>query len=727
MSTFKNINDYKLDIFDTYSFLLIAPFSGLASLVLFLAHSFSKDLRKQPGDLILMISLTELLLSIHFFSVAYRTSYISTGTKDDSTFCQLSSVAAIVLQVMEFSYSVCFLVHIYFTMNSSIQKGFVPKKLYHVVTLVGVAVSLGVNHRNLGKDPYGICSLKVGTMQDDGRRVRVWDDLIYATVFLLVGVVLAIFVLIFTQKKLPNFGKELSFLKRDFLNYYKTYIKSCIMYWLIIFLSYCAQIFGEDQRIEVEEKHGAKGMIFEIGRIGNTAKVMIPLVFFFVRIQDPLIRKRIWSPFKSFTLSASTSVSQSSKEDLKSDENEPGDLLAEPLKKSHLQGELGDKNSDNGMKNEGIDFQQIETDTDDLMWMNLLPAKIKESYTRTFLACIFSKYEDKLEQKKGKVCTAEKDIQDICYYTIKGHNLMKTLKTTKSIINCKFTIYSPTLFKEILDSNFRKINIKESLDIFKNEERIKKAGESGGGASGELFMFSHDNLLILKTANHDEIQIFNKIMLDYKEHLKRNPGTQIAKIFGLFDFSFKESDKSIKLILMENLCTLNSEYILRKYDLKGSSHSRKVMKNYKDIGLDRKIEKIMKDLDFEEIDREIHIKYEDKIMLKKCIQADVDFFGKHEIIDYSLILAVVDRRGVESLTMNGEMKMDNPHILKSELDQDRVYYIGIIDYFQLYDIKKALERFLKRLSKCNPGLDTSSQPPKIYSARFSMFVDKIIK
>lgn len=68
----------------------------------------------------------------------------------------------------------------------------------------------------------------------------------------------------------------------------------------------------------------------------------------------------------------------------------------------------------------------------------------------------------------------------------------------------------------------------------------------------------------------------------------------------------------------------------------------------------------------------------------------------------------------------------NPHCLRALNDETRIYFIGIIDYFQLYDYKKAFERFIKRLAKCNPRLDTSSQPPKIYATRFLNFMRTII-
>ena len=120
-------------------------------------------------------------------------------------------------------------------------------------------------------------------------------------------------------------------------------------------------------------------------------------------------------------------------------------------------------------------------------------------------------------------------------------------------------------------------------------------------------MFTHDHKLILKTANHDEVEVFKNIMLGYKDHFKLNPKSQISKIFGLFDFNFEGSDKSIKLILMENLFVLPSRSILRKYDMKGSRHSRKVLKDHKDIKESSVVASILKDLDFIEIDQSIKL------------------------------------------------------------------------------------------------------------------------
>ena len=258
--------------------------------------------------------------------------------------------------------------------------------------------------------------------------------------------------------------------------------------------------------------------------------------------------------------------------------------------------------------------------------MNLLPAKIKESYTRTFLACIQHFYPVMLEEKKNKIINSKKDGQDVCKYLIKGQKFMEKLKTKNSIIDCNFTIYSAALFRQIIGSSYKKIDFKASLDISKNEERIKKAGESGGGASGELFMFTHDNVLILKTATPQETNMFEEIMFEYMEHLGTHPRSVIGRIYGVFDFTFRESDKSIKLILMENLFTFNNDSMLRKYDLKGSKHSRRVFKSSKEsskVGKDSKIDKVLKDIDFIDIEKELGILPDEKIQLLRSIEEDV--------------------------------------------------------------------------------------------------------
>lgn len=643
------IGDYRLDIFDTYNFLIISPFAFFASLVLIVAQLTNSQLLRQPGDLIFMVSISELFLSLYYFSMGLRTKYITSTVREVSPFCRFNSWVVNIFGTLEYLYALCLMCHLFFTLKSAIQKSFVPKKLYHFFNIaVTVAVNFFyVNGASLGKTPYGMCGTRVGSVGDRGQTEGLLKDLWLGALSVLFGVGLGIFVLVYTIRTLPNFGKELNELKRDFMNYYRAYIQACILIWVVIFASHLAQMIGEDQSREVEERQDWLGVIFSLGRVGNTAKVLMPLVLFFIRIQDPLIRKNIWSPWSK--VARRMSLIEPSEEFTRRSTRAATIKSSKTTRETNLTEALDTSKLDEA----GNMADMVEEETDDLMWMNLLPTKIKESYTRTFLACIFNKYPKKLEEKKGVSCSTKEDTQDVIMYDIKGAHLMKKLNTQKSIIDCRFTIYCPAAFRDIIESSFKPVDIRSSLDISLNEEKIRKAGESGGGASGELFMFSHDNQLILKTANNGEVEVFKDLLLDYKEHMRLNKRTQISKIFGLFDFTFNGSDKSIKLILMENLFTLNNDCILRKYDMKGSKHSRKVLKHYHDLAPNSKVDKIMKDLDFLEIDKTLDLHAGLLNDMLKTIENDVDFFQAHQIIDYSIILAVVgplhpdrqDRRG----------------------------------------------------------------------------------
>lgn len=633
--------NYKLDVFDTYSFIIIAPISGIMSLLLFMVHIFSKDLRKQPGDLILMISLMEFLLSCHYFGVGYKTNYISTGTEDGELYCRVTGIISTFAQFTQYCYSICFLIHIYFTMNSSIQKGFVPKRMYHFMALfIGSVAAFGYDwFGSIGKDPYGICSTRVGSLTDFKVKTSI-QEVVLNTIAIILGVFLAIFVLFYTQKRLPDLGKDQVHQRRDFLNYYKTYIKTCIMFWTIIFLAFLAQCsFWDDQNPDSKSESKIRGIIHDVGRIGNTAKVLLPLVFFFVRIQDPTIRKRIWLPFK-YLLRFGTEKLRSGSSEGTSDFD---DQMAEPekefLEKPNYEFKM-EKNDFISELDRSIMEDVQESDVNDQNFLNLMPALVKEMYTRTFLASISCKYDDLL--KKNDIKSQGPASESIMRFQIKGKVLKELLNTDKKISDCKFAVYYPDVFREIINSCTSKVvDLSKSLNIFDNEANIKKAGESGGGASGELFLFSFDNQLILKTAKHDEIQVFSKILMDYKDHVIANTNTQIGKIYGLFDFTFRETDKSIKLVLIENIYSISQERILRKYDLKGSTYSRRALKNPKEISKAMRSSKVMKDLDFKEIEKCIHIDQDKRSKLLKNIDEDIKFFTKHHIIDYSLILAVV--------------------------------------------------------------------------------------
>jgi len=75
--------------------------------------------------------------------------------------------------------------------------------------------------------------------------------------------------------------------------------------------------------------------------------------------------------------------------------------------------------------------------------------------------------------------------------------------------------------------------IKNSLSTKKNRDSVFKAGESQG-KSGSFFFFSHDGEFIIKTMYESELKVFLNALPSYFEHLKNNPDSLLARIYGVY-------------------------------------------------------------------------------------------------------------------------------------------------------------------------------------------------
>ncbi len=701
----------ELDVFDTFTYLIVCPISMLASLLLFFAHLVYKELRKQPGDLIIMIALSEFVLALHWFISAVRTSYVTKPYEDSDFFCQFNSWIAVVAATMDTFYNMAFFAYIIFALKNSIKQGFMPKKSFHFCTIVIVLIILSKTKR--GRNKYGTCSSKL----ESG---NLWTG----ALFMLLSIIFSAWVYLYTKRNLPNFGIEMSAIRRDFLNFYGSYLKAYIVIISVVFTSMLIQTQAEDQTSPAIHKKSLQGYLFNLGRLGNTAKALLPILLFFIRCQDPLVQKHVFKPllgvkktFRRFTFFNTKSPKNGLPDPINPDASDP-----------MMESDSFDSMTPN-QKN-AFEAEMMNENSDDMLWMNLLPGKVKESITRTFLGGITLTYPNLIQEilhAKNSGGPDKNDSTGACRYELEGEKMMMLLDTQESMSSCEITIYAPILFKDIVVNSTRVVNFELSMNVKTNAEKIKKAGESKGGASGELFMFSHDNQLIIKTITQAEFMVFTDMIYDYSQYLKYNKTSLIAKIYGMFEFKFRGSDKAIKLIVMENICTLPSISILRKYDLKGSTYSRRVLKTYQDFDRYIAAKDIMKDIDFLNIDEALtFISPHQRLDFITRINHDVNFFKTHKIIDYSLFVAFISRRLCNQEALEHELLSTGFRVIQSQ-NPDFLYVVGIIDYFQLYTLSKRFEACWKKTKTCSPSLQTSSQPPKYYGDRFFSFIQKIMR
>lgn len=737
---------HRLDPFDTFSYVILGVFAMLCSLALFFLHVFKKELRKQPGGLIAMIAFSEFWLSLHWFLSGIRTEFVTDDYEEDSFFCKFNSFIAVNAASFEITYNLCLITYVFFKVRNSLRQGFMPKYSFHVFCWTITIVTCVLNsHKMYSRNPYGTCSVKASAR-----------DIMLAGITILIAMCYALFVYLYALRKLPKYGgTEILKFRKEFTNYYKSFIKTTIFFWSIIFGSYAAQLIGYRDAWYGE-------YLFYLGRMGNTVKILTPIIIFVIRMEDPAIKQSFYAYYGKMYESVSAKVKKQLLMKMlgRSPITQTNNMFEKPVcQVDQSEPQHDDQNYRDEIEDElntTGQHEQSTTDTDDREidlhgefdeeqnWMNLLPSKIKCAFTRTFVASIGICYGQALKSSERRLSDFKKGKKNklVMRFELKGEDSMKRLQSEQPIMDCSLSVYFPDIFNSLLTSAVTPSTFRSSFKIADNEDNIKKAGESGGGASGELFMFTKDSKFIIKTITHGEFKIFKKIIQDYALHFIEHQDSLIGRIFGLFSFDFKLGEKPIKVIVMENLFNVNNDAILRKYDMKGSRHSRQVLHSYQGISMNSKIKEVMKDLDFEHIDKSISIsknlasdsKNEGQtqsrlsspgdVLLQRLV-TDVLFFRKLQIIDYSVIVAILDKYAVDTGILHDQLTHNSHHWIESA-NGNHVYVIGIIDYFQLYTFGKRAERFFKKVQKCNANLETSSQPPFYYGERFIDFMRKIV-
>ncbi|KAJ5750484.1 hypothetical protein N7533_007512 [Penicillium manginii] len=218
--------------------------------------------------------------------------------------------------------------------------------------------------------------------------------------------------------------------------------------------------------------------------------------------------------------------------------------------------------------------------------------------------------------------------------------------------------------------------------------------DSKGGKTKSLFLKTLDDRFILKSLSPIETQAFLKFAPAYfqimSEALFHELPSAIAKMFGFYQVIIKNPSTGTEfnwfLLLMENL--FYDRVPNRIFDLKGSMRNRKVQSTGErdEVLLDEN----MVDFIYE---TPLFAREHSKKLLGQSVWNDTLFLGRQDVMDYSLMIAIDDKR--------------------SEL------VVGIIDCIRTYTWDKKLESWIK-----DRGFAGSSRnrptvtSPKEYKGRF---------
>jgi hypothetical protein len=258
-----------------------------------------------------------------------------------------------------------------------------------------------------------------------------------------------------------------------------------------------------------------------------------------------------------------------------------------------------------------------------------------------------------------------------------------------------------------------------NFEVLMNSLRNGKlSGGISPGRSGSYFYLTHDKRFILKSLAASEVRLLKEeFFKKYFCYVRENKDTLLPRFYGCYRLTAPDQEP-ITFIMMSNVFADVSKLDVI-YDLKGSVANRTAKDDEKRPGRTP----IFKDNDLKEHGRKISLDNRTRATFATQLEKDASFLKESGIMDYSFLLGIrnISKDELEALKMGKQNVfnegMPTSHsvgVYQSFFQQDEggyrsrnsqgqplmeMYYFGVIDILQKYDIYKASEGFIKGLRK----------------------------
>lgn len=221
------------------------------------------------------------------------------------------------------------------------------------------------------------------------------------------------------------------------------------------------------------------------------------------------------------------------------------------------------------------------------------------------------------------------------------------------------------------DRKFRKIQnfFKYTLDIstYFYNPLIK-------GNNSSLIFYTSDFVYTIKVINKNEFNTLNFILDDYYNYIINTNYSFLVKILGCYEAH------NIKFIVMENKLKVFEN--IQIFDIKGFNIMRESKNKF-----------IKKEKDW----IKINAKIKTNELILKCLEKDLLFLKKKNIMDYSLIIGMKDNKN---------------------------FNFGIIDILTTYNITKRIEFIYNLICLCTRKKSCTN--PECYFERFNKMVSEYV-
>lgn len=200
----------------------------------------------------------------------------------------------------------------------------------------------------------------------------------------------------------------------------------------------------------------------------------------------------------------------------------------------------------------------------------------------------------------------------------------------------KFKTYAPLVFAKIRDF-FGVDSVSYMLSVCGNYNYLEFISNS---KSGQFFFYSHDGRYMIKTQTNEENKFMKRILPHYYRYVTENPDTFLVRILGMHRVKMYHLNRKTHFVIMESVFD-TPEPIQKVYDLKGSLVGRNASQK------DRENGGVLKDNDLIQDGVKLQLGAKRDAIIDQ-LEKDANFLAQMNIMDYSVLLGIHDRRSRHS-------------------------------------------------------------------------------
>ncbi len=217
----------------------------------------------------------------------------------------------------------------------------------------------------------------------------------------------------------------------------------------------------------------------------------------------------------------------------------------------------------------------------------------------------------------------------------------------------KFVSLGPKVFQNL--RSLHNVNENDIMSLFSVtnlvKNKLKVVLQSGKG--GSFFVIPENGKYLIKSINEGEYRVMKTILADLYVHYLAYPASYIDPIYGCYALFLSEANEIEPqyFVLMKNVLDINKEQLpegseVLSFDLKGSTAGRKSLPDPSVLlggGISEEIQKMtLKDEDLYLSFKSLELAPAQGDSILRQLEADTQFFSKFLLIDYSLLLFIIN-------------------------------------------------------------------------------------